>query len=166
MLRLDLTRAAKWRDLGHGVQLLCDPVTTGVLAEARRDPAVQGLLPEAGDDGTPAPIVGEVRDALAQAMALAVATRVVREWDGVGDQDGKPLPLSADGLAALLDLGPIYDAFQAHILAPAMLLVSEKNGSAPLPPGISAGVETTAAPVPGAAKNARARSTTLKRPRA
>lgn len=164
MLRLDLTRAAKWRDLGHGVRLLCDPVTTAMLAEARRDPAVQALVPRG--DGDEAPVLDRaVTDALGLGIALAVARLVVRDWDGVGDQDGNPLPVTPEGLAALFDLPPLFEAFQARVMAPAMLLVAEKNAFAPLPPGISAGVETTARPARGSARNARKPSTVLKRPR-
>lgn len=154
MLRLDLIRAPKWRDLGHGVRLLCDPVSTAILSEARRDPAVTGLLPTPEGDEAPS-LDRATAEALSLGMARAIARLVVRDWDGVGDQDGNPLPVTPEGLEALLDLPPLYDAFQAQVMAPAMLLLREKKGSPPSPTGISAGVAPIAQLAPAAAPNAR-----------
>jgi hypothetical protein len=59
-------------------------------------------------------------------------------WEGVGDADGKPAPLTPEGVDALLDLWPMAEAFERLYLGPALLLDDEKNASAPAPNGISA----------------------------
>ena len=45
---------------------------------------------------------------------------------------------------ALMDVFPLYRAFEAHYIGPWLKLESEKNVSAPSPNGTSAGVQDTA----------------------
>src|SRR5690554_4487909 len=125
MLRLNLNREARWLDLGHGVRLNVEPLSTTTMVGARRDPIVADLP----DDAT--------NDVIGLAMARSVARRVVVDWEGVGDEDGRPVPVSPEGLDALLEVWPIFDAFQTKYLAGAVLLDQEKNGSAPSPSGTS-----------------------------
>ncbi|WIY52460.1 hypothetical protein O9Z70_13480 [Devosia sp. YIM 151766] len=150
MLRLDLKRQAIWVDLGHGVRLECDPLTTAVMAAARKDPSVRELPEDTSQDD------------MAIVMAKAVARRVVRAWSGVGDVDGVALKVSPEGINALLDIWVLFDAFQTKYLASGFLLDQEKNGSAPSPIGISAGAIATARPAKGSAKSARPKSTRRK----
>ena len=127
MLRLNLTRRAVWHDLGHGVRLLCGPVTSGVLSAARLDPVVAALI--SPPDGASSPALDGIRrDAVALAIAKSIARQVVQDWEGVGDEHGEPLSPSPDAVDVLLDLQPLFEAFQALVVAPAMLLVTEKNG--------------------------------------
>jgi len=133
MIRLDLAREPVWLDLGHGVRLLVAPLTTALMAAARSDPALAALGEDAGNE------------ALAVAMAKALARLAVRDWEGVGDANGNPLPLSAEGLDALLDLLPFFEAFQLGYVAKGLLLEEEKNASPPLPSGTSAAGSTIAA---------------------
>ena len=84
-------------------------------------------------------------------MAKAVARRAVLDWDGVGDEVGKALPVSPEGINALLEIWPIFEAFQTIYVAKGLILDAEKNASAPLPNGPSAGAKAIAPPAPGAA---------------
>lgn len=147
MLRLDLKRRPAWVDLGHGVRLKCEPLTTAVMAAAKRDFGAMGITEESS------------KDDIGIAMAKAVARRVVVEWEGVGDQDGNAAELTPEGLDALLDIFVIFDAFQHQYLASGFLLDQEKNGSALLPSGTSAGATATARPVKRPARSARPKST-------
>lgn len=52
---------------------------------------------------------------------------VDKDWEGVGDEDGKPLPLTPEGIDALLELWPIFEAFQSTYIAGALILDAEKN---------------------------------------
>ncbi len=134
MIRLDLAREPFWLDLGHGVRLLVAPLTTALMAAARSDPLVASLGEEASNE------------ALAVAMAKALARLAVRDWEGVGDGDGNPLAVSAEGLDALLDLLPFFEAFQLGYVAKGLLLEQEKNASPSSPNGTSAGASAIAAP--------------------
>lgn len=149
MIRLDLSSAPKWLDLGAGLRLHVLPVTTAVMVAARNDAAVEAL-PE-----------GASREEQALAMAKAVARRVVASWEGVGDASGNPVPVTPEGIDALLDIWPVFEAFQTRCLAPHLMLDAEKNASSPLPTGTSAGAAATARPAKARARAARAARTGL-----
>lgn len=118
MLRLNLAHEAFWLDLDHGVRLLVEPLTTAIMLAARSDPTITAAT-EA--DTTTS------NDDLARIVAKAVARIVVKDWDGVGDDAGKPLPLTPEGIDALLELWPIFEAFQTKYIANALILDAEKN---------------------------------------
>jgi hypothetical protein len=131
MIRLNLTCKPKWLDLGHGVRVLALPLTSAVLLSLRGDLALED-----------AKLLSPAEQALR--FAKAVASRVITEWEGVGDEDGKELPVSPAAAAALMDVFPLYRAFEAQYIAPWLKLESEKNVFAPLPNGTSAGAQDTA----------------------
>ena len=134
MIRINLSPAPQWLDLGHGVRLLLLPLTTALMVATRSDPAVQALEADASNDTR------------AAVFAAALARRAVVDWEGVGDADGTIIAVTPDGIDALLSLWPIFEAFNLHYVSRGMLLDAEKNGSAPSPTGTSAGATATARP--------------------
>ena len=88
-------------------------------------------------------------------FAKALGRRAVVEWEGVGDMDGNVLDLTPEGVDALLDIYPIFEAFQAGYVAKALVLDQEKNVSAPLLTGTSAGAIGTAPPAKARARSAQ-----------
>ena len=142
MIRLNMTTDARWVDLLPGLRLVVWPVTTTIMAAARADAALNDH-----DDDSP-------REMLAVTMAQAVARRIVADWTGVGDDDGNPLPVTPEGIDALLNIWPVFEAFQEKVLGPYLVLDAEKNGSAPSPNGISAGASDIAQPAPDTAPTA------------
>ena len=110
MIRLDLSPEPQWLDLGHGVKLKLLPLTTALMVATRADPAVQDLDPVSSND------------ARAAIFAGSLARRAVVDWEGVGDVDGNPLPVSDEGIDALLSLWPIFEAFNLHYVSRGMLL--------------------------------------------
>lgn len=143
MIRLDLSPGPKWLDLGSGLRLHVLPVTTAIMVAARNDPAVESL-PD-----------GASKEEQALAMAKAVARRVVTGWEGVGDAGGNPVPVTPEGVDALLDMWPVFEAFQTRCLAPHLMLDAEKNAFAPSPTGTSAGATPIAKPAKACARTAR-----------
>jgi hypothetical protein len=143
MLRLNLDSEPRWLDLGHGVRLRVAPLTTALMVAARSDPAIEGLPATASDE------------ARALAFAKAIARIAVSDWDGVGNADGSPVPVTPEGIDALLEVWPIFEAFQAAYVAHGLLLDAEKNACAPLPTGTSAGATATARPAAKRARTAR-----------
>jgi hypothetical protein len=143
MITLDLTNAPRWLDLLPGVRLKLRPLTTALMVSARADPAVEALPPEA------------TTEELALAMAKAVARRAVLDWEGVGDAEGNPVGVTPEGTDALLEIWPAFEAFQGAYVAKGLLLEQEKNASAPLPTGPTAGAKATAQPARGRAPTAR-----------
>ncbi|KGL00042.1 hypothetical protein [Thalassobacter sp. 16PALIMAR09] len=120
MLRLNLSTEPRWLDLGHGVRLLVEPLTTAIMLAARSDPTIIAAAAVEGE-------AAHSNDDLARIVAKAVARIVVKDWEGVGDEDGKLLPLTPEGIDALLELWPIFEAFQAKYIAGALILDAEKN---------------------------------------
>jgi len=143
MLKLDLSNEPAWLDLGHGVRVFLTPLTTAMMVAARGDPAVQALSEDATDEEN------------ALAFARALARVAILDWEGVGDADGNPIPVSPEAIGALLDLWPLFEAFQTGYVAKGLLLEQEKNASSPLPTGSSAGAMGTATPARKPAPTAR-----------
>ena len=146
MLRLQLTNTPSWLGLGHGVRVLVEPMSTAMMIAARRDPQIAAL-----GDG----IDALNNDDLALVMAKAVARIAIKDWEGVGDADGNPITVTPERIDALLEVWPLFEAFQTKYVNSGFLLDAEKNASAPLPTGNSAGAPTTARPAKGRARTAR-----------
>jgi hypothetical protein len=142
LLRLDLARAPAWLDLGQGVRLKLEPLSTALMIAARSDPAIEAL-PEAASD--------EIR---ALVFAKAIARRAVLDWEGLGDAEGRPLPVTPEAIDALLDVWPLFEAFQLGFVAKGLALEQEKNASAPSPSGPTAGASATATPAKARARTA------------
>ena len=143
MLRLNLAREPYWLDVGLGVRVRVEPLTTALMVAARSDPTVRGL-PEGSSDDEIAVIFGKV-----------LAERAILDWEGVGDADGNPTPVTPEGIAALLDIWPIFEMFQLGYVAKGLELEQEKNASAPSPSGSTAGAKAIAQRARKAAKPAR-----------
>ena len=135
MLTLDLSPEPRWLELAPGLRLQLRPLTTALMVATQRDPALQALPDETA---------AEERALVA---AKALARRAILAWEGVGDAEGKELPVSPEAIDALLDLWPIFEAFQIAYVSKGLLLEQEKNACAPLPSGTSAGARATAPPV-------------------
>ncbi len=80
-------------------------------------------------------------------------------WEGVGDADGNAIVPSPEAIDALLDLWPVFEAFQLTYVSKGLLLEQEKNASALSPNGPSAGARATAQPARKPARTARAART-------
>jgi len=119
MLKLDLSNEPAWLDLGHGVRVHLRPLTTALMVAARNDPTVQNLPEDTGDEES------------ALAFARALARVAILDWEGVGDADGNPIPVSAQAIEALLDLWPLFEAFQTGYVAKGLLLEQEKTPHRP-----------------------------------
>ena len=143
MLRLNLAREPHWLDLGLGVRLRVEPLSTTLMIAARSDPVVRGL-PEGTSD-----------DEIAVVFARALAERAILDWEGVGDAEGNATPVTPEGIAALLDIWPIFEAFQLAYVAKGLEIETEKNVSAPSPTGSTAGARATARPAKARARTAR-----------
>ncbi len=142
MIRLNLTADPSWLALAPGLRLQVAPLTTALMVSARSDPAIEALPDTA------------TQEELALAMAKAVARRAVLDWEGVGDDAGDPVPVSPEGIDAMLEIWPVFEAFQTQYVAKGLILDAEKNVSAPLPTGPSAGATGIARPAKGAARTA------------
>ena len=138
MLRLNLSSEPEWLDLGHGVRVRVVPCTSAIMAAARGSDAVEALVAaDASRDRAGAGARQGDRPASPSSTGRASATPTAIA-----------IPASPEATAALIDLWPLFEAFQARYVAKGLLLDAEKNASAPSPSGTSAGATATARPCP------------------
>ena len=142
MLTLDLTNQPRWHDLAPGVRVQLRPLTTALMVATRSDPAVEAVPEEASDEER----VDASDEERAVAFAKALARRAVFAWEGIGDADGNAIEPNPEAIDALLDIWPIFEAFQLTYVSKGLLLEQEKNASALSPNGSSAGASDTAKP--------------------
>ena len=93
----------------------CAPLTTALMVATRSDPTVEAVPEEASDEER------------AVAFAKALARRAVLAWDGIGDADGNVIEPSPEAIDALLDVWPIFEAFQLTYVSKGLLLEQEKK---------------------------------------
>ena len=143
MLTLDLSSSPRWHDLAFGVRLQLRPLTTALMVATRSDPAVEAVQEDASDEER------------AVAFAKALARRAVLGWEGISDADGNPIDPSPEAIDALLDVWPLFEAFQLTYVSKGLLLEQEKNVSALSPNGPSVGASATAKPARKPVRTAR-----------
>ncbi len=127
MIRLDLSNEPAWLDLGYGVRLHLHPLTTALMVASRNDRAVAALSEDATDEAS------------ALVFAKALARNATLEWEGVGDADGNTIPVSPEGIDALLDVWPLFEAFQTKYVAKGLVLDAEKTPLRPCRVGLRRG---------------------------
>jgi len=90
-LTLNLPTKPTWLDLPRGVRVEIRPVTTAVMAAAQAAASRRlGAVRAADADLDP-----DMARGLAFAFLVkALARHAVTAWDGIGDAEGKPLPLA------------------------------------------------------------------------
>jgi len=147
MLRLNLTATPEWLTLAPGLRLHMAPLSTAIMLAARAELAATDIPADASNDE------------ISRIGAKAIARRTVLAWEGVGDAAGNPVPVTPEGINALLEIWPVFEAFQVQYVGNGMLLEQEKNAFAPSPTGTSAVAQTTARPArPSRAQRRRAKA--------
>lgn len=125
MLKLSLTqREPAWLDLIPDVRLRVRPPTSAAMIAARTAASKAFQPPE---EGAPAPS-GDRGSEAAASLVLALAHHAIVEWEGVGDAEGEPAPVTAENVEALMRVWPAFDAFDRLYVAPALAGSEEKNG--------------------------------------
>lgn len=107
-MRLILSNQPREIDLGLGVKVEVRPGATAVIVAAGEDVA------RSGD-------VGRV------AFVKAVARAAIIGWSGVMDDEDQPVEPSPEGIDALMDVYPIFAAFERFYVNPAFAVVTEGN---------------------------------------
>lgn len=141
MIRLDLARAPRTLDLGHGVTVTVLPFTSAMMMAAR-DRLTRIRVATGAEIG-------------AIDLVQEIGRLAITSWEGVEGEDGAPAPVTEACVTALLDIWHFAEAFQMQYVGPALTLADEKNALSPSPNGTSAGATATAQPVPSAAPSAR-----------
>lgn len=140
MLRLKLNREPEWLELIDGVRVKVAPITGAIVEMALRDDPLKDVPP--GETAVP--------------FGIAVGKVAILEWEGVGDEDGNDLPVTPEGVEALLSLPPIWSRWQTLAMVPVFTLDAEKNGFAASPSGNTGEAGITAEPATASATSAPA----------
>ena len=106
MLKLNLKREPSWIDLAHGVRVKVKPASTALVMAARH-------------------AASRIEGDSAEASGVRTATLIAEL--AKADDKGKPAPVNAEGVAALMELWPLAEAFERKYLAPLYALDAEKN---------------------------------------
>ncbi len=141
LVRLDLTTEDRWTTLMAGFDVLHGPVTSAILSEA-------GHAANAVPDGDDQPTV----EARTVAITKFIARAVIRDWRGVvNDATGEPLPVSPETIDAVMDVWPIFRAFNERVIDARIRIDREKKDLPPLPNGTSGAGQVTAPIATGSA---------------
>jgi len=124
MLTLDIPTEPYWIDLPRGVRVEIRPVTTAIVAAAQASAHRRlAALREADAEIDP-----DLERGLAFAFLVkSLARHAVTAWEGVGDADGNPLPLSPEAVERLMDLDEMASAFFDRALIPVRKVAAEGN---------------------------------------
>lgn len=106
MIRIKISAEPIVLDLPEGVRLTCRPPGSSVIVAAGAD-------------------LGEDRGRAA--FARAVARAAIIGWEGVEDGDGEPLEVSPEAVDALMEVWPIFAAFERLYVQPALVVNTEGN---------------------------------------
>ena len=143
-------------DLLGGVKLTVRPRTSGLEAAAtseatRRVAAIQREADDQASAGQPLDATGfnganeaAINGLFWQYQTEALLRLATVSWEGVGDAEGSPLPLSADACAAFAAVPSLAGAFRAAYDESTLMQVAEGNGSAPTSDGATGRVGSTA----------------------
>lgn len=138
MLKLKKAGQPRWIKLASGARIKVRPATSEGVLRARAATRV-ALAGEADPDN----------DMIGFAFTIALSIWGAIEWEGIGDEAGKPLKLTPANLDTLLRQDVrAFDAMDGQYVMPALARDEEKNGSAPSPSGTS-----RATARPGAARD-------------
>lgn len=113
MIRLNLSNAPRWIDLGQGVRVEVLPYGTSLLMAASQD-----LRPEGDADH---PVVNRAD------FGKAVARRAIVAWEGVADEGGVLIEPSPNAINALMEVAAMFLAFEQQYLSPAKVVLAEGN---------------------------------------
>lgn len=111
LVHLDLSREDRWTTLLAGFEVLHGPVTSAMLAEA-------------GHAADPELTI----EARTVEITRFLAKAVIRDWRGVvDDATGEPLVVSPAAVDAVMDIWPIFRAFNDKIIDARIRIDREKK---------------------------------------
>lgn len=141
MLKLS-KREPEWYDVLPGVRILFAPITTRARRAASR--VARGAQPSDADASEVQGADGEVDAAedgrseeIAEDVSRELMARAILDWEGVTDPDEKPLPVTPENVAMLLDDPDAFDACDVAYVGRYVMAQLEKNALAAASNGIS-----------------------------
>jgi hypothetical protein len=165
MLVLRKEAAAVMVPLGGGARLTVRPATDAVytaaqIAATRTLEAIragEAAMAEAGLDAVALTSDEDLAEGLRQSLfAVEIGVRCVVGWDGIGDEEGRPVGPSRESLLMLLRDPAISRKLLAAACAPIHARRDEGNASAASPNGAGGAADATAGTAGRKGRRARA----------
>lgn len=139
LVRLDLSTTERWTVLMGDFEILHGPVTSALMAAA-------------GNAAT-----AETIEARTVEITRFLARQVIRDWRGVvDDATGAPLPVTPEAVDAVMDIWPVFRAFNDRIIDARIRIDREKKDWPTSEPTISGSEPDTAGTATGSAQTAPA----------
>lgn len=116
-----------WLDILPGVRVRVKPISVAMVLIGRDEAGkvfVENRVAAEADAEAGNPNVG-THAGIALVRSLVHAGIV--EWEGVGDAEGNPAPVTSENVDLLLDEWRAYDAFDRLYVGPALDRGAEKN---------------------------------------
>ena len=137
LVRLNLSSDDQWTPLIAGFEVLHGPVTSAIMAEAGHA------------------AVGETVEARTVEITRFLARQVIRDWRGVvDDATGQPIPVTPEAVDAVMDIWPIFRAFNDKVIDARIRVDREKKDLPTLQPTTSGSEPNTAEIATGSAPTA------------
>lgn len=137
LVRLNLSTADQWTTLLAGFEILHGPVTSALMAAA-------------GHAAT-----GETVEARTVEITRFLARHIIRDWRGaVDDATGVPIPVTPEAVDAVMDIWPIFRAFNEKIIDARIRIDREKKDLPILQPITSGSGQDIAETATGSAPTA------------
>ncbi|AWN55065.1 hypothetical protein [Methylobacterium sp. 17Sr1-1] len=136
MLKLSQPSEPFWLDVLPGVRIRFRPITVASMLVAREVVGHVFRGEDQDDIGARANI----------ALVRELARRGIMEWEGIGDTEGQPIPVTREAIDLLMENWPAYDQIDNLYVAPALARDAEKNASSSSSGGTSAEAPNTATP--------------------
>ncbi len=138
MIRLNLQKENYWLELPHGVRVFVCPLSTAVYeaARAKASRSVQAISADHAEisavggrvDGLPDLTDEDARVGVSQLVfAQSLARAAIIEWEGVGDENGQPIPVQPESVDELMMLHSMAESFLVQYLATHNAVISEGN---------------------------------------
>lgn len=112
LVHLDLSREDRWTTLIAGFEILHGPVTSALMAEAGHAAVAEGI------------------EARTVEITRFLARAVIRDWRGVvDDATGEALPVTPEAVDAVMDIWPVFRAFNDKVIDARIRIDREKKSS-------------------------------------
>ena len=130
LVHLDFSTADRWTVLFGDFEVLHGPVTSAMMTEAGHATLTAQI------DGAPVEMTLQAR---AVAITKFLACTVIRDWRGIADEaTGDVPPLTPATIDAVMDIYPVFRAFNEKVIDARVRIDREKKSLPILPNGISA----------------------------
>lgn len=148
MFKINLTGSNETVRLSEGAGLICAPRDIDQLAETLQE------LKDSEEDSS------------VNALAVAVAEAVVRDWFGLFDEAGAEIKFDADLVPAVMSDPVVLQAFRHQYFERLLYMREEGNGSTPSQNGTTGADQDTAKAAPKSARRAPTAKKGRKAPKA